>query len=321
MQSHESINSDLHSAIHINNLKAAAQLFISENESDNSEALRIAVIEEDIERINFLLASNIKVNITKALKHAARLQSFAMLLLLLASEFKGDITEALRDVIHYNSDGNYLKVQLMLKHLLASWRPGNITKALGYAVFPEVGTLEIAVQLLTSEREGDITEGLSTAIAYRDLEMLNLLFSSGREGDIADALDNVRGDEQWAALLLSSGYKGNTTKGLATAIRYAHQETIPLFLSCGREYSIKEILKNNPDIQPETLEKLKNSTNIQRVVRTGKNIEGHITHHWKIGGLAFLAARAVHAHVFAGSEPLGSESPGSEPVGLRLLLK
>lgn len=180
--------------------------------------------------------------------------------------------------------------------------------------------LEAAKQLFASEGECDISGMLSHAASYSRRRMLALLLNSRFKGEITGALSNVislvgMNPEQdliclnMVRLLLASGREGDITKLLVAAARREDGlGIVKQLLAIGRGYNMSviksELALDDVDVQPEILAELEHPSYAEYAVRTGKIKEGSETHHWQVGGLRFLAARAVVNYESGGSEVL-----------------
>lgn len=163
--------------------------------------------------------------------------------------------------------------------------------------------LEKVTELLASEHEGNIEGALALASYWNRQEMVRLLLTSERKCDITRAL--VEADSrspEVITLLLTSGREYDAAFVLLSAATYLNLELIKPLLISARNYNIQDVLDFR--IHPAIVAELENPSYAQYAVKTGKNTEGSKTHHWQIGGLAFLAARAVVAHESGGTEQL-----------------
>lgn len=133
------------------------------------------------------------------------------------------------------------------------------------------------------------------------LEIVKLLLTFEHPIDISDFLFDFC-EKSSLKLLLDSKCEGNITLALRRAAKTDDMELMKLLLSSGRQYDYNEIISKQRCT--ENFLKVLTAFSKQEVVRTGKNVEGSVTHPWQTGGLAFLAARAVAAYESGGTVQL-----------------
>jgi hypothetical protein len=234
------------------------------------------------------------INYEAHLNHAVHYNNLEKLKLLLENpECEVDITNALNTAVCENNPE-------MLELLLTSKQKGNITNALSSATNQPYCRPDIVSLLLNSGREGNINPALSNVVLHKHVQLLKQLLESNLEGDITDALSDA------------------ASRSLKYSSPLVHEEMVTLLIQSRRNFNrekVLQVLHDNRGISKKIRNEISAVTDApQRVVRTGKTIEGNDTHPWKIGGLRFLAARAV-AQSAGITLPLRHKSePDTEPV-------
>jgi hypothetical protein len=231
-------------------------------------------------------------DITEELRFAVVIGDLKMIGDLLASELEVDISPALYEAVY--------KIKMMNDRAEALPHPSYSDDV--KTEDERAALMKIVRLLLDSGRKDDITKALKLATQTKNWELLNLLVASKCEGSITETLNLIAISYTEHAIrreiftqILNSERKGDITLALSHAVHRWNLDMVTLLLDSRREYNIKGMLGDGPTnhLSREIVELIRTSTPPQLVVRTGEEIEGSKTHQWQIGGLRFLASRAI----------------------------